>query len=190
MKAKRINNWRKIFNFDISREKAIYKYLCREKIGSLERKLILNYKFDSYFQWKNYVVEKYKAYSVNSLTEFSRYFNYNIRKQGEMKGALGLFLSPVAACIVAQMLDKEFYNTDQFWNVVIYILLLIMLAWVIRKNIELSVEDKMNSAFFEDYKEIIDELIAEKLSTNPCKIGIFEDEISTKEIELSSSQRP
>lgn len=49
MKVKRVNDWRNTFNFNISREKAIYKYLCGEKIGLIERKLILNYKFDSYF---------------------------------------------------------------------------------------------------------------------------------------------
>lgn len=79
-----------------------------------------------------------------------------------IKGTMGLFLSPVAAYLVSQMLNKELYDAGLFWDMIIYIMLLMILAWVIKKNIESSIEDKMNSAFFEDYKEIIDDLIQEK----------------------------
>ncbi|MBP3505964.1 MAG: hypothetical protein J6K43_06135 [Lachnospiraceae bacterium] len=186
MRNKRSSEWNKNFNFNVSQEKVIYRYVCREKIEYF-RKRDLVYKFDTYMEWKNYVRNKYMAYNEKSLMEFSRYLNYQLRRQPDINGVFALCLAPLYTWVINFYFEIQTANISKIVFVIIIIPWVLLLCWMLKETINMSTGDKMNRAFYEDYKEIIDELILEKLSTTTTENDLFESQKSTKEIEFSHS---
>lgn len=172
MKNERSAEWRKVFDFNISQEKVIYKYVCREKIEHFRKKDLI-YKFDTYAQWKNYVRNKYEPYNAESLMEFSRYLNYQIRRQPDLNGVFALCMAPLYTWIINFYFEVQVSNRLGIILVIIIIPWFLLLVWMVKESLNMSSGDNMKRAFYEDYKEIIDELISEKLSTSPTENACF-----------------
>lgn len=162
---KREKKWSRVFDFNVSQEKAIYAYVCREKIKRYRKKYLIC-KFDTYAEWKDYVKGKYISYSSDSLIEFSRYLNYQIRIQPDVNGAFALFMAPIFTVLINFYFEVQTSETSGIVRVVILVPWLFLMGWMVIQVINMSSGDKMKCAFYEDYKEIIDELIREKQVVN------------------------
>lgn len=162
---KRARRWSKVFDFNVSQEKAIYAYVCREKIEH-SRKKCLVYKFDTYAEWKGYVKNKYIPYSSDSLIEFSRYLNYQIRIQPDVNGAFALFMAPIFTVLINFYFEVQTSEISGIVRAIILVPWLIFVAWMVIETINMSSGDKIKRTFYEDYKEIVDELIREKQVVN------------------------
>ena len=156
MKRKK-DKWGNKFQFDEDEELNIYKLLCREKIS--KRKLIkldkLNCKFYTYKDWKKYVINKYQNYPKDCLVEFIRFLNFKEKTLIKDLPIIKIFMSALtgAACVYI----FEYQSTkDFFTNIISALLILWSIAWIIDFY---NKSDKVESCFYQDYKEIIHELI-------------------------------
>lgn len=68
------------YDFDVEKENRIYMYLCgNHSLLKKEKEINLNYRFDTYAQWKDYVESKYKNCSYDMLNEFKHFLNQCLR---------------------------------------------------------------------------------------------------------------
>lgn len=161
------------YGFDFKIEKNIYCYLCCWRLKRKDlRKLNEKLKFESYHEWKEYISNNYQGYREEELTEFSRYLNLRIRhtKSSDvywvlMDTALMSVIFTVLINIVFSMHINLSDISDWYTFLIIPILGMFFMAVLIFVIIEVVYpifDGRFEESFFEDYKEIIDEIISGK----------------------------
>lgn len=156
------------YDFDFELERVIYCYLCcrciKERGFARDlRKLNEKLKFESYQEWKQYICNKYQNYSKEKLTEFSRYLNQRIRNKKPFNEILIILCTVLVSLTLSQMFDM-FLNTYErlsiklVWFISCIIIVLPVFYGIVRFLCHIFDSD-IEKNFFEDYKEIIDEII-------------------------------
>lgn len=168
------------YEFDYSKEKNIYCYLCgidckKKKIQKLRN----NEKMNTYAGWKQYVYKKYEGYPNEKLEEFSRYLNLRIRNLKPNQEYLNIVVPILATLVITEISDFLmdlaiiepniqidlsvcslvklflFFFIITLVAIILFIVFLVKVANPIWEN---HTEEKM----LEDYKEIIDSMIKSK----------------------------
>lgn len=164
MKRRRIlAKAKKDFLFDNKREWYIYRFLCDGKLKRREKKKISGILFERYNDWKDYVINKYQNYESHQLIEFSRFLNHQIRESKSFTPIIIMYFSPVVAFYISLLGDKLLnVNYTKQNTFAICIGIIVCLALIIMVAYNMYSEENMKNGFYEDYKEIIDELIERK----------------------------
>lgn len=153
------------FLFDEGRELDIYRYLCGGK------KKISDCLFKRYNDWKNYITNKYKNYKAQQLTEFSRFLNLQIRKSKVLNPIIIMYFSPIISYYITYLIsnwgDKVTQKQADSMNSqlaagVSIVLGVCVLVGVVFVAYKIYSQESMKNEFYEDYKEIIDEIIEKK----------------------------
>lgn len=156
---KKGKEYKTIFLFDLDKEMAIYFNLCNEKINKKQKKLIEGYEFDTYAEWEKYITSKYEPFSIKSLNEFSRFLNHQVRRRFSIRSFLAIFITALITIIITSWFDIVFSGKFLF-NVCVGC---IIFGFLFNRMLFQDIKDKVESSFFEDYKEIIDKIIEKKL---------------------------
>jgi len=158
------------FLFDAVCEFRKYCFLCGEKIEKSDWKLLKEEdRFYRYVDWKDSIAEKYGVYSKESLVEFSRYLNHKERLKVPQIKFVEVFLSSFISVILT-MLITEFVDLEIEANTIVEIIGVIIsietiplvVGWGLLKLSEMLSNDNIREYFYQDYRCIINELIAEK----------------------------
>lgn len=181
-KEKERKKWgKRYFDFDEELEKNIYFFICKENIGNkylkkLEKKKVL---YDTYSQWNDYVTCKYKAYSLKSLKEFAAYLKQRARKMHVYSIFAEQNMAPFIIGFVTAVMAEPFgtliaqyanmLKADLISGLVAYAFLLVfiliisgLVVPIINSIIDNITNRATKKAFFEDYINVIEELIVEK----------------------------
>lgn len=161
------------YNFDFQFEKAIYDYLCCKRVKKkMLRKLDENLKFESYQQWKQYVVNKYQKLSVAKLTEFSRFLNQEIRDLKPSHEYWSIMGSALMAVIFTNIIDVAVraevdFNGIPAWAIFIIIVfieivIVLLVLFCIVQTMGPIFDNSASEGLLRDYKEIIDGIISER----------------------------
>ncbi len=171
-------------NFDFQLEKDIYCYLCcnRMKKRAL-KKLNDELKFVSYLQWKQYVYRKYENCNKDELIEFSRYLNQRIRNKKPYREFIVILLSAIVSFLVTKTVDAFYSLNSRLSNTVsetiVVVFAVIPLTFFLIQIFTPILEDNIEENFLKDYKEIIDEIMSEKV--RKCN---SEEELNENSIEI------
>lgn len=165
--TKRINHdyIKDIFKFDINKEKAIYSYLCDNKLNKQLKKLLdEDTKFDRYIDWKEYQVAKYNKYSKESLIEFARILNLCLRNINRFNIFTQIFCTSLTSAFLSNIISAYFDSIEKnaLINIAWIILLPIMIAFLMVEIATIIWNEERYIPFYEDMKEIINELIEKK----------------------------
>ncbi len=182
--------WNEEIDFD--KEFIIYQWLCNSLPKRKKKKLKDEFKFGSYATWKTHIMEHCKKYEYVQLIELSRYLNLEIRNSVRFNSIMALifipFLITIISSVVFQQLNKNMpyvdiakilnhlpFSTliDKMFYIIITMLLLLLLGLIVFVVPMIFVLiifyiAKVNSIlelkkiFYEDYKEIIDNMIKER----------------------------
>lgn len=164
----------KEYDFDANLQRAVYCYVfCIRNKNS--KSLPKELKFDSYQEWKLNLISKYKSYSIGDLEEFSRHLRHRARNNEPSKISLEV-LFPVILSIGLTFFTNSFMELNttkgvsQLQSVMIVILSVLIwaigMAIIIWTTIQPIWENHNTAIFFEDYKEVIDEIIEIKKTEN------------------------
>ena len=160
------------YNFEYEMEKAIYSYLYGIN-KRLHKKLKVELQFRYYDDWKRYIQNKYKAYDSKKLIEFRRYLCQDMRSEKPINEYWKICIPIVLSEIIAELLEMliNFQNIETEGNIVIVILAILLSLLIIMLPVICSIyslitplwDSNTKENLLTDYKEIIDELISEKL---------------------------
>lgn len=154
------------YNFDFAKEKKIYCYVCCSRLKKKELRTINSqYKFESYLDWESYVQNKYKNCSNDQLKQFSRYLNQNMRNIKPGKEYINICFPVIVTLAFSKYLEYVcgFKWVSNILLVLIYVVMIfvllqflkILLSNIIIPLLNNDIEENM----FNDYKEIIDNMI-------------------------------
>lgn len=172
-KRSTIERGKRWYDFDFQLEKAIYDYLCCERVKKkMLRKLDEDQKFESYQQWKQYVLDKYQKLSAAKLTEFSRFLNQEIRDLKPSHEYWSIMGSALMAVIFTNVIDVALRTEVDFkgipaWGIPIIIILIeivivLLVLFCIVQAMSPIFDNSASEGLLRDYKEIIDGIISEK----------------------------
>nr|WP_296093270.1 hypothetical protein [uncultured Dorea sp.] len=170
------------YDFDYEKEKRFYSYLCFQKTKKKKfesdlqklnkgRKGNEQYTFESYTNWKKYIVEKYKSdkYSLETLIDFSAYLNWgSIRLHPGREGWSILSAAYVTLLFteISKLLIPSCEINSITW-VLIMLIILIPLVYIVTLNVLSPIYDNnIVENMYIDYKKVIDELIEERKQKN------------------------
>lgn len=160
------------YEFDEQYEVNIYKYLCFKRLKKkAEKKMNESVKFITYDQWKRYINDKYKNFTYYDLNEFSHFLNQRIRNISPELENWKLVI-PVILALFAEEFFQQIINLSNipfnsilqvFIELILLVGVIISSVFVVEKIFEPTwwVSDRKN--FYMDYKEIIDEMLKEKM---------------------------
>lgn len=156
--------FRETFLFDIKKERIIYSYLCREKLSKKQKKLLTDEtRFGSYQSWKSYIVNRYEVYTKESLLEFSRALNLFLREAKQFdeyhRNVVIAYMSAVFCALITHYTVEVVNSIALFLIMTISVLILIFVLVVNAYN---SLGER-NTDFYADIKEIIDQMIEDKV---------------------------
>lgn len=168
------------FLFDVEKEKAVYTYLCKDKLSKKQSKLLTcdEMKFDDYHSWKLYFINKYKVYNKTSLLEFSKLLNLLLREARKTSSyfqnvGISYLSAAFSACITA-------YCSQSVKNIIALIVAMIIISVflaILVVQVYNFYSGNNNICFYKDVKEIIDEIIEQKWyytsHQNKTVAGIF-----------------
>lgn len=164
----------KEFKFDFQGEKNIYLYLWRiklrkKKVMKLEGKL----KFDKYENWKQYVRKQHIGDGIDKLEEFSRFLNQKLRNLNPNQEYWNTFIPIMATLVIEEGFDMLFEKQEEFvklgfWvglisQIIFTLIVIISMVVFILKVVMPIWDNNTDRDFLEDYKEIIDEILEEKI---------------------------
>lgn len=153
------------FKFDINKEKAIYLYLCGERMNKDQKKLLDNdTKFERYRDWREYQVTKYNMYSKESLIEFKKIINLYLRDIRRFKNYSQIFCTAFVSGILSNFLTKYFeVSGENILSIIIWTLSIpTLMAMLMIMIVKTFYQDEKYIPFYKDVKEIINELIEQK----------------------------
>ena len=158
------------YDFDFSKEIAIYKFLCAETLTKKQKKLLLETeKFNTYEAWKNFIEDKYSNYPIEGLKEFSRYLSHQARKTTPTRELSSSFISAMFSCILTFFITKlysEIFDYTVFVTIFLFFIIALAYCLTIPKLIvmssELFFDNSIKEALYKDYKEIIDSIVKAK----------------------------
>lgn len=153
----------------------IYNNLCLRRVSNKELKKIDNtLKFTTYSEWKQYIYNKYKDYDKEFLSEFSRYLNQGIRNMQPIREYSTLFFPIIIALATNELFKKALEINDilsdfsALVNIVIGLILIFILYgtffYIILTISRPIWDNNIEENMYKDYKEIIDEMLTEKLN--------------------------
>lgn len=165
------------YDFDVTIQYPIYKYLCGEKLRRREfRKLENETKFFTYRSWHNYVYNKYREYDKTVLREFVKYLKHREKKSICFKNfnnliytaVLSAFFSFLFSGIISLVLQSD-VNINMSWpGTVIWVILFMffigismipIMIYIIVDSYNSYADDINKSLFFKDFRKIIEEII-------------------------------
>ena len=176
----RIALWgEKYYHFNQTEEMRIYKCVCGEKLSWYEWRKIKGRQFSFYEEWKSYVYEKNKDIPKEKLKEFYHYLEHRKRMVEPRQEPVKIMMSVVITIIVTDVMKfflKYWKEIQALWKggswteirmglgLIIGTFLVISLgfgsiAWMIASDIP---KHTLERNFYQDYQEIIKELINEK----------------------------
>lgn len=161
-----------IYEFQYAEEKRIYKIICgkskREK-GDLPE----CFRFNSYYEWKNYVWSKYEKYNCQQLNNFLHFLKMQLRKIKPAQQFRDLIYAPIMVALITQMIEKmpslkneEIEINTSITAKVAFILVVIITIFSIyifvRDMIYFFNSNSEDKDMYEDYISIIQEIIQSK----------------------------
>lgn len=153
------------FGFDINKEKSIYLYLCGERMNKDQRKLLDDdTKFERYRDWRKYQITRYNMYSKEGLIEFKKILNLFLRDIKIFKNYNQIFCTAIVSGILSNFLTEYFKVSSEnafsmiTWTLSIPVLIAILMLTIVKTFFQ----EERYTPFYEDVKEIIDELIEQK----------------------------
>lgn len=169
-KDKCINQRRmEFYKFDIAQEQYIYKYLCTGNIKEM-KKISPDTRFNTYGQWKQYILDKYHDFSDQKLVEFSHFLNQCLRKIRPVYEYWKMMI-PVILTLIIDKLFKFLVSMEDFkLNSLVEAIVNCMLVGgtliffiYLMARIAIPLSNGENERnFYLDYKEIIDEMIEKR----------------------------
>lgn len=166
------------FDFKLELEIKIYKYLWYKKAKGLEKK----YRFESYNKWKNYITNKYSGFSIERLQEFDRWLNQKIRLRKPNHEYSKACITALISCFFTILLDTYSSTIEAVEQmsiavrmggiVIVLIVIFCAVLFVTDKLYCFWFDDDVTIALYEDYKEIIDEMIAQQKNSDSDLIGL------------------
>lgn len=175
MKKSKKSNWDDCFGLNRNKELCIYYRLCRKKLSRKQKKMISGFEFNTYAQWKKYLVSKYEVYDSDALNELSRYFGFQIRKQTGFSNVVSMFLVSIVSICMTRFIgllydERGIYNYESVLDIICKLLcwvtgcifLAVTVFWLISVLYTTMWGEEIRKNFYEDFKEIIDELIRVK----------------------------
>lgn len=162
------------FDFDYEKEQLIYDYLYLRELKTKEEKRLKKYNiikndtkkisYTTYKEWAEYVKSKYSVYSKDSLNEFIRFLKHRKRINNSYYNLIMAYALPILVTICINYFS-EFFNES--YNIFTNLLICIIILFYFFKNITLKVKELTDGAdlqkgLYEDYIEIIEEIINEK----------------------------
>lgn len=192
--------WKERLNYDYNKEYNIYKYLCggmRHKWQ--EKKVPKEKRFETYSAWKEHVIACYETRDLDKLKEFRRYLNRCRRVEKSTKGMPNALILPLYSAFATQILtkidwtvmldaSKKFaddmieYGWDVeiimsilfiMWLVIVIVfglLIFIPIVVMIINILKAAIMEGETESFYEDYIEIMDEVITQKEALSEKKI--------------------
>ena len=156
--------------FDINLERNIYRYVCCAKMNWITAwRLDKNLKFETYQQWKNYIVNRYENVDKDMLIKFSRYLNQNVRNLKPTYEYWATVTTVILTLALTKVFDVflsaqiDFKGILSIVTVFIFeIFVEIFLIFVVFQTMKPIFDSNLDENFLRDYKEIIDELITKK----------------------------
>lgn len=171
-KDKCVNQRRmEFYKFDIVQEQNMYKYLCTGKLNVKEmKKISADTRFNTYGQWKQYILDKYHDFSDQELVEFSHFLNQCLRKIKPVYEYWKMMIPVILTLIVDKLFGFLVSMGDFMLNslveaivdcilvggtLIFFVYLMAQIAMPLSNG-----ENERN--FYLDYKEIIDEMIEKR----------------------------
>lgn len=160
------------YDFDFNKEIRMYLFFCGEQMTREQWKLLQeDEKIYSYKEWESYVKNKYSNYPVEGLKEFSRYLNHRLRKTSPAREFISPCVSALFSCIltfyVTEIFNIGFGNLALIVGAIAIFVIAVCffsnIGWFVIKFAELFWNNSIKENFFKDYKEIIDNIIKEKV---------------------------
>lgn len=157
------------FDFDYSKELAIYKYmvglpLTKEEYG----KVCEHNRFNTYTTWKKRIYKHYDEMELFTLIEFRRHLIQRKRNKKTTNTVFTVMMSATTSCVLTYLFDciKTMDTLQQsygLWWIVCFLplvvaLIVLMLYFLIKPYWNENTE----RTFCTDYIEIIDEIISKK----------------------------
>lgn len=166
------------FGFDFYKERMIYRYVCKEKIGKKDKKrLSEEERCTTYHQWKRHLEEKFNYYSEEGLVELNKLFNLlqrDTRNNSEYNKNICISGTAIILTIMAEkvveFLMEHFSETNVKDNIVISMLVEFFFvffiagfaAWVVLRMNSDYVQYGKNEYFITDVQNILLAMIEEK----------------------------
>ena len=157
------------FMFDFNEECKIYEYLCyKDANKKIKKEITEDNQFEYYWQWEQYIRNKYADYDDIKLREFSRYLNHRFRREEPaneyMKLVTSVFLTIGITYMTNLMINYKIDSTVPFWfNFIFYLIVVgVFLAGlyaIFKTTYTPMLESNDNRNMLQDYKEIIDDMI-------------------------------
>lgn len=165
---------KKKFDFDIHKERAVYAYLCYQRVEKRERDKLTdeNLLFDYYCDWKRYIEKKYEEYDAEDLIEFSRYLAQRERNTKPMGAYWVIIITVMLTELISMMIDAllgitSIDTSDAPWYYAIIVFILIiailgMILYFVSEFWSILYKNSMEEHLFIDYKEVIEEMRVRK----------------------------
>lgn len=157
------------FMFDFNAERKIYEYLCyKDANKKIKKEIKEENQFEYYWQWEQYVRNKYANYDDVKLREFSRYLNQRLRREEPTNEYMKLLISVLLTIGITYMtnliINYKSDSTVPFWfNFIFYLIVVAMfligLGAIFKTTYLPMLESNDNRNMLQDYKEIIDDMI-------------------------------
>lgn len=165
------------YDFDLQLELVIYKYVCYMHLTRKEKKkLDKKNQFNFYREWKKYIIDKYKDYKQESLTEFSRYLNQRKRNNQPIREYWYLVIPVVLTLALSAIFDLITQNGHILYNLsigqiitlcsLIILLMFFLIVFVIRDTMMPMLDANIENNMLTDYIEIIEGIIIDKEHTH------------------------
>lgn len=163
---KQEDSLKKYFYFEKEKEMAIYSYLCKRKLTRRQKKMLSpSTQFEGYHSWKCYIRSKFQVFSKPSLRELSRCLNLSLRDANKFSTfTQGFWLSFISSFFTLSVNELFNYLQPDVNPIIIFssILLIVpMLVYLIVSVYDTCSLESQRINFYEDVKEIIDEMIEE-----------------------------
>lgn len=184
--------WKKRLNYDYKEEYSIYKYLCGGmKHKRQEKKISEDRRFEAYSAWKEYVITCYETADLEKLKEFHKYLNMCSRVEKSEKGMSNTLFLPLYSAFATLLLtkidwtdmvtvSKEFADKmiEYGWDlggimsvlfaiwisivIVFGLLILVPIFFMVLQMLKAAISEGEIEVFYNDYMEIINEVIRQK----------------------------
>ena len=168
------------FKFDYNEERAVYKYYAGFKLTLFEH-VDIEKQYNSYTEWKDYILERYNKFDVYTLNEFRRHLIQRKRNKTTGISISSIVSSALISSLItylASMLNdiQSLANIGKsmIWKIILVFILTIVIVIIVTilfyKIIDSFYNDNVDTAFLDDYIEIIGEMIERKESDLQNKI--------------------
>lgn len=150
------------FGFDEFHEFCIYKYVMGIKMKKKEYKGVCEHnRFNSYKEWKTYILEKYENMYSDDCEEFKKFLLQKSKNKKVTNKALIMVLSILFTAPISRLFDS-ILTVDKnpiimLVGLVVYIGVIFYIIYMILKP---HWDENETSSFYEDYISAIDELIS------------------------------